>query len=600
VGQGWTEYPGYEADDNVGDQSKGRCQKGCQEDAEQSDAQWDEERWSSMMQRIAVGIHPDSSYSAQVLDQLGIPSVPVENLENGISLGVRVFLWNRSYDTDEPKSASGKRVAIITDNGFLRPVARGTNEPTTRSYYFKLPQNPPFAAQSFYVNLPVSPTQGKSFGACYDRDNNEISNSGIGIIEKSNRLIVSLPWDICGYEQGVNWQHRPYFSPTANKHFVEVGPTLDTGAFRHLLLNILFYCFNWLELPLVRVSPFYKNKQYFSFRIDADGFTESSTKAALRVAQKSGLRFTWFIDTASWRHEKKWISHLKECNQDVQFHCFRHMTYASQEVNDINVQKGLKILRDNGVTPNAIVSPLGYNYRGFSEAIKEHGFVYSSEFGYAVDDLPSNPWNDKNYPLQIPVHPACSGVLGQAGFSRQEQFDHLFDVVGRRCNADGICILYDHPKGGLETHEAQYMDLFNRLSNSLYEYICMSDYYRVWIERHQNPTILYDQDLIQVDGFRDNGFRLEQVTNGAIKAVRWENATLPQVRAEEFCYPPDWIQELACKKRLLNLKQRNFSKSAWYLNEMYMALGSKSGCYWCRRRLARVKWLRELRERMRK
>lgn len=555
------------------------------------------------MQRIAVGIHPDSSYSAQVLDQLGISSVPIESLEEGLAQGVRVFLWSGAYGQAEIKSAHTEQIAIITDTKPVDSGAQGRDEAATRSYYFQLSGNAPIAAQSFYANLPVWPTTRESFGACYDHNNNEIPNSGIGIIERTGRLIVSLPWNICAYEQGVDWQHRPYFSPTANKYFVEVGPMLDTGAFRHLLLEILLYCFDWCGLPLLRVSPFYRNKKYFSFRVDADGFSESSTEAGLRVAEKSGLRFTWFLDMGHWKNKKQWIMRLIEHNQDVQFHCFRHMTYASQEVNDINIQKGLRILRRNGVTPNAIVSPLGYNYRGFSEAIKKHGFAFSSEFGCAVDDLPSYPWDNKSYPLQIPVHPACSGVFSGAGFSQTEQFDHLFDVVGRRCNADGICILYDHPIGGIEANETQYVDFFSQLSSSPYEYICLSDYYRAWLERPKCPPILFDRGKIEIDGFQDNGFRLEQVTNEPITSVRWENATLPQVTlpegTEEFCYPPERIQNLACKNDLLFLKQRNFTKFAWHVNEAYEILGSKTGYFRCRRLLSRVRWLRAFREKMR-
>lgn len=556
-----------------------------------------------MTRRIVVGIHSDSSYSAQVLEQLGIPSVTVDSLEEGMARSVRVFLWNGAYDKGEPKSMSGKQVAVITGNGSLSSSAQERGEMDTKSYYFELSAKSPFAAQSFYANLPVFSIEGESYGACYDRDNNEIPNSGIGIIERANRLIVSLPWDFCGYKQGVDWQHRPYFSPLARKHFVEVGPMLDTGAFRRLLFELLLYCFNWLRLPLVRVSPLYMNKRYFSFRVDADDFTESSMEAGLRIAEKSGLRFTWFLDMGRWKEKKKWIKRLTECNQDVQFHCFRHMTYASQEVNDINIRKGLEVMRRNGITPDAIVSPFGYNYRGFSEAIKKHGFIYSSEFGYAVDDLPSRPWDDEHYPLQIPVHPGCSGVFRDAGFTENEQFEHLCEQVERQCEFDGICILYDHPNGGLKTHEKHFVKLFDKLSLSNYEYILMSEYYRVWLERSQNPKIFFNCGEIEVNGFQDNGFRLEQVTNGSSKSVRWDSAILPQVslpeRAEEFSYPPEWIQELACKNGLSNLKQRNFSMLGWYINEIYNTLGGKTGYFRCRRSLAKVKWLRAMRDRIR-
>ncbi len=218
-----------------------------------------------MRQRIAVAIHPGLSYSAQVLGQLGIAWVPVKSVEEGVAQGVRVFLWSGAYDKGGVDSASGAPVAVISDNGSVCSGAPVGCETARRSYFFQMADKSPFAGRSFYANLPISQTEGESFGACYDRDNNEIPNSGIGISESDDRLIVSLPWAVSSYERGAEWEHCPYFSSTANKHFVEVGPTLDTGAFRRLLLEILVYCFNWVGLPLVRVSPFYKNKRYFSF-----------------------------------------------------------------------------------------------------------------------------------------------------------------------------------------------------------------------------------------------------------------------------------------------------------------------------------------------
>jgi hypothetical protein len=556
-----------------------------------------------MTHRVAVGIHPDSSYYPQVLEQLGIPWLPVTSLNDGIAQGIRVFLWNGPTDMQAMNLALGERLAVIANSGSCYSNAPTNGESAIRSYYFKLPGGLPFAAQSFFVNLPVIQTAEESFGTCYDRDNCEISNSGIEIIEKDDHLAVSFPWDISSYEQGVDWAPRPYFSTSAGKHFVEVGPALDVGAFRRLLLEVLLYCFNWVRLPLVRVSPFYKNKRYFSFRVDADGFSESSTEAGLRIAKNSGLRFTWFLDMSGWRSKKPWIAQLMKHNQDIQFHCFRHMTYASKSVNDVNIQRGIREIAKSGVTPRAIVSPLGYYSRGFSDAIREQGFAFSSEFGYAVDDLPSRPRNDRLCPLQIPVHPACSGVFRQAGFTSDEQFLHLRNIVQRRCSTDGFCIIYDHPIDGLEANETRYIELFNELAGSV-EYISMFEYYRAWIERAHNPRIVYEADgQLHIDKFDENGFRLEQVTDRVCNPARWRNAALPQVRlqepTEEFCYPPERIREMAYKRGMLNMKERNFSKSEWYLHELFLSLGTRTGYFQCRQSLAGVGWLRAFRDRIR-
>jgi hypothetical protein len=546
---------------------------------------------------LAVGIDPDSSYPAQVLSQLGVASVAVEGLKRAVADGVRVFVGERIGRDDQAwRPAAGQRVAIVTHHAALRSGAKRPEAQEVRSYRFQVPPQSPFEARSFFANLPLAPAEGESFGACHDRSGREIPNSGIAITETPGRLVVSLPWNVFGYRQGEQWEHRPYYSPASRKHFVEVGPLLDTGAFRRLLLEILLYCFDWAGLPLVRVSPRCRGKSCFSFRIDADGFSESSTQAALRVAEKTGLRFTWFLDMARWKGHSGWIARLKERGHDVQLHCYRHMTYASEEVNRINLRKGLALLEKSGVTANAVVSPLGYNYPGFAKVVKELGFAYSSEFGYAVDDLPSYPGNDRNSPLQIPIHPGCSGVFRHAGFTQEEQFRHLRDQVESICRSEGIAILYDHPVGGVEKHEAEYVRLFKDLKQNSFEYMGFSDVHRAWLARPDVPCLWYDAGRIEGDAFADNGFRLEQVTTGSVAAARWKGEELPQVRpaagSDQFPHPPESIRELAVRNGRLNLRQRNFTPRKWHLNELYLELLDKSGYYRCRQALAQVKWLR--------
>jgi|GEM_PF-3180311 len=554
-----------------------------------------------MKEVIAVGIDSGSTYAAQICYQMGVSSAVVENMIAALKVGIRVFFSNDILNNVLDVS-SEERVAVITHHGALGSRSPEQENLKSRSYYFSLNEKCPYSSHHFYANLPVFHIKTESFGCCYDRDNKKIPNSGIGIIQMDNLLIVSLPWDICSYEQGHKWEHRPYFSQSEKRHFVEVGPMLDTSAFRTLMLEILLHCFNWVGLPLVRVSPFYNNKRYFSFRIDADGFSESSTKAGLRIAEKSGLQFSWFLDMGRWKNKNEWVVRLLKAKQDIQLHCFRHMTYASHEVNYINIRKGLNEMRKCGITPSAIVSPMGFNYRGFSEAIRRLRFAYSSEFGYAVDDLPSQPFNDKFYPLQIPVHPGCSGVFLQAGFSQQEQFNHYYNTVKNRCDTDGFCIFYDHPIGGLETYEEQYIDLFAQLKKNSYKYISMLDYYRAWICRSHNPTIIYSNGIIEIQGFQENGFRLEQIVNGLCDSVRLGDEVLPQVNfqggGDHFCYPPEWVRNLTYQNGMLNLKQRNFIKIQWYMNEFLLTFGTRIGYFKCRRLLSRVAWLRTLRDRI--
>ena len=529
---------------------------------------------------VAVGVPSEDTYPAQVLDQLGICAKPVASLDHGRAEGLRVFWWHADLDA---ASVPGDRggIAILTHRS-RAGAQRSTGPAGERSYLFRLDSGP-WAARSFHVDLPVGRCPG-GHGTCVDRDGRPIPDSGIRVDEAPGRLVVSLPWDLAGYVTGEEWSPRPHPCDAAGRCFAELAPMLDAGALRRLLLEILASCFDRVGLPLVRVSHRYRERRHVAFRIDADGYSPSSARAGLRLSAATGLRFTWFLDMSGWGRAPESVAALRDQGQDVQLHCFRHHTYVSREVNRLNIRKGLRLLRASGVDATAIVSPCGYPFAGFADAIRDEGFAYSSEFGYGGNDLPSRPRNDPSRPLQIPVHPACSGVLRAAGLSVEEQFAHLLERARTVAAADGTCILYDHPIGGLESFEPHYVALFRRLREEGLDYLCMSDYARAWAGRPRNVRIRYAEGRIEVEGFADRGFRLEQVVSGGAGAtgagVRWMGSRLPTCGlppvADEFPVPTraalDLVEGLR-RRGLAHERERGASPLEWRVAEILRAAG---------------------------
>ena len=476
------------------------------------------------MTRLAVGISGSGSYLPTVLGQLGIPFETVPDIGAGWRSGVRVFIWDGPIPSSFP-SCDGPGAVVITCHRHLGSWT-GKSISAARSFVFEI------GSESFYCKWPLNTISLPSSGKCRDEKGDSIPGSGVVRYRIGGLEVLSLPWDFFSIRFGQEWGYRPYYSVAADKHFVEVGPMMDFGALRRLLLLLLIEAFSNHRLPLLRLSSLPVEGRSFCVRIDADGYSPASTDSVLRLAREISARFTWYVSVQDWRKAPNGIRRLLEAGQEVQLHCYRHMTYRSRRVNYANLRKGKAILNRMGVNVTSAVSPLGYHFQGFSEALRRLRIRHSSEFGYSVDDLPSFPDGDTTAPLQVPVHCGSIGCMGRSGFSRQEVMEHLREYIPRRIRQEGVALVYDHPLGRMERFESELAATFRQFRDEGIRYLNMSDYASAWRRRQSFRPVLQNDVVVVNEAGPNRDFVYESYGPpcryvGASSLVKWQRETPP-------------------------------------------------------------------------
>jgi hypothetical protein len=534
--------------------------------------------------KLGVGLIDSQSYGYTLLEQSGIPRYIIKSIDDGINSGLRIFFWN--HEPESLLQTIGKHtnvsIALLTTHNYIGKLF---NNPVglDLSFSFSANQIYEFNGGEFYLNQNIFTYPGADIGIAYSRNHDKIQNSGIFIYQHENVLLISFPWDFLNFRMGSEFAFRPFYSDLLQKNFVEIGPPVDLAKFRKLVIENLIFASDKLKLPLICQQNPFQNGKYFSVRIDADGFRRDAIADVLKVSDHTGLNFTWFIDVGGWKGNLEMLKILKDHQQTVQFHCYTHMTYKSSVLNKINIKKGLNSMKKYSVYPDAIVSPNGFYPAGFAEAVKGFGFKYSSEFGYDVDDLPSWPQNDKDQPLQLPVHPGSFGVFLPAGFTNKNVFEHLLQNIQTRISSDGLAILYEHPYY-FQNRSGMWIDFLNGLLNEGYTYLSLEDISTVWKDYvGQSVKLTYsfqkNEILTDIIKFIPNLVQLNKVKSSGNINIR-ENIKVSN----------------PCNFLLIDSEavQKEIESRQWILNKSSISI-PKWFCnyYWLSFKVLAIKWLRK-------
>jgi peptidoglycan/xylan/chitin deacetylase (PgdA/CDA1 family) len=419
------------------------------------------------------------------LKQEGLAYSLPSSLSRAYANGARIFLLNQRLD--ESYLRFEDPCFFITQHNHLGELLSIESTRIDDTMMFSMPRNDMFSARSFYIDFPVYSLKAPTHGSHSSLSHSSIAGSGIHVTRVRNHWIASLPWNLTEWKHEMTY--RPYYSHSSEKHFYEIGPRVDWAAFRRTLKEILLLVCTKLKCSLYAKQHFAKGKKFFSVRIDADGFSQKSTDACLEIANQKGLTFDWFIDVGSWSGNYSQLKKLSDHGQSIGLHDFYHMTYRKYRNNLWNMQKGSNLLtKACGRAPTGIVSPFGYYFNSYQQAIKDLKFSFSSEFGYDTDNLPSHPHNNVQYPLQIPVHPGSIGTLQKAGFTDSEIIEHLYETALRQCSLDGFVVLYDHPIGRLEHYSQAYSSMIEDLVNKGLNLATMTEISTFWNSAsHMHP-----------------------------------------------------------------------------------------------------------------
>lgn len=323
--------------------------------------------------------------------------------------------------------------------------------------------------------------------------NRGVSNKGDAVVyfatDCSKGIKAVLPLDLARLSEHRGIIPKKFYAPGKRFPYENVA-VADRGGVRRLLFAVLKQIFIHKQLPYIRLSyvPGF-SVSAFGFRVDTDFSPPLIIEKARHIADKVGMRWTWFVDVAHNGLRLKEILDIL-AGQDIQLHCYRHLVYPDYLRNKLNFSRGKEIITQAGINSIGVAAPYGEWNQELQRALEELGFEYSSEFGYSYDDLPSHPWrNGESSPmLEIPVHPISLGRLVWAKADRKSIFDYFRRVIDRQCSRLEPCFLYDHPQWIV-----QYQDVMEDVLRYGIEqcgsWTTLTEYHHWWIQREQ---IRYD------------------------------------------------------------------------------------------------------------
>lgn len=500
---------------------------------------------------LSVGIVAGGNYLQQMLFQSRLCYSVFETKEALLSSGCPVYLCG-AITAAEAAGAAARGKYVITSH-------RALGGSPQEGYYFNgegALGRRCFLADVQCYGLPADAGEGERYGLLYDRANHPLSGTQVLL----GQGFASLPWDLDRLDFGQEPKRRPFYEPAVDKFFVEIGPCMEYGALRRLLIDILLRAYACLDLPFVVGNGIFREGEApcFSVRIDADGYTKESTERVLSIAQNAGCSFTWFLDMEGWKRGKTSIRRLAQEGQDIQLHCYHHMTYRREDTNQVNLRRALRRLKKLGIVPTGFVAPFGFYFPGLSDVLLKHGFLYSSEFAFNTDDRPCFPAGSGV--LQLPIHCGSVGTWMKYGFTEEEVFTCFAENVKRCCADGGMGVIYDHPVGRMANYAERFDDLLSQLKAQGYGYLNYTEYAKRWLALNRTPQAVLGEDGVQAPGFAQEGCRT------LLGAALAEAAGALAAREDVvFALPPAEIMRQAYEAPVVQLKEAEQTPAQYYI-----------------------------------
>jgi hypothetical protein len=427
---------------------------------------------------LTVGISKMQPSWSIVLDQIGVPyqEVDVDRPIDPEKIAVVILSSEPIIKQKEnliqfQKSGGG----ILTEANHSAMLLNHRTEKANIKYIYS-------NQDSFFSTIPLCDLEME----CEIASNaqhlpNQDGVKTIAIQNYQNGQIVILPSNFCNRLIESKTITRKNFPSPIQKFSSERVSRISTGGIRHIIQQALKYLFHGRELPFVQ-TWFFPNgeKNIFAFRIDTDSASKAEIEELYQLCRKNDISATWFVDTKS---HKSWIDHFSKMeNQEIGYHCYNHHVYPDSRANQMDMEKGLSILKKVNIKPTGYAAPFGEWNCSLNQLIQEKGFEYSSEFGCAYDDLPFFPYGETNFSktLQVPIHPVSTRRLQLAKHSEKQMVEYYLGIIQQKLFLNDPTIFYDHPVHG---HSRIFEPVFKEVRNRNIPNMTLHDYQTWWRKR---------------------------------------------------------------------------------------------------------------------
>jgi len=362
-----------------------------------------------------------------------------------------------------------------------------------------------------------------------------------------NGHIIVLPFDPTRFSNDTRTSTKSFYSPERRLPFERVS-TVSRNGIRRLIARSLEILHHRRGLPYAHLWYYPGDaKTVFALRVDTDQARPGEINDLYKLVAAHEVPTAWFVDVKNQQVYLPMFSSME--HQEIGAHCYEHKVYDDVERNESNIRQALSLLNAAGMRPEGFVAPYGSWGESLGAAIRNCGFVYSSEFAYDYDDLPSFPvvGSELSSVLQLPIHPIGIGSLRRQGYS-DEQMKRYFDfVTGMKLSVRDPLLFYHHPKDG---HHEVLKHLFEISRQPRVTPVYMGEYATWWNRRLQvKPQIALSGSRLQITsnkGPESAWLRISKADGTEafspvrpeldLGALGWELRPLP------FALPPDYTR----------------------------------------------------------
>ena len=284
--------------------------------------------------------------------------------------------------------------------------------------------------------------------------------------------------DIAELLQSTGYSRKRFYS-TLGQNPDEIVSKVSKHELAEIFRATLKHLHFTLALPYLEKWTSPTAKPVFCFRVDSDFGDQHSLRELYEVFNKHEISATWFLHVEA---HQDYLNLFKDFTaQEIALHGYQHGTSASSSKTKQNIELGLVKLNQAGFQISGFCAPYGIWNEALEAAIKEYGFLYTSEFTYAYDGFPLKS-TDQELPLQIPIHPICTGNLNRRSYSIQDMKEYFEQVLNSKLSRFEPVLFYHHPlQPGLGAID-QILELVNYKG---FENLSFHEFSQFWIERDQ-------------------------------------------------------------------------------------------------------------------
>ena len=387
-----------------------------------------------MKKRLCIGIQLRTAAWEAVLEQLGVWFEEINYDATDLNLQYSVIILNKSPNRTQRKILKDyldqKGSILEVGNSCVFTDSRNitsTNEKTIINDY----------RESFLSHISHVDVHSK-----VQLHNKSVLMGGLLHIEEhENKNLAYLGADVGKLLQKTGYARKRFFSPKGG-HPDEIVSRTSKHELTQILKATLKELHFRRSLPYIEKWTSPASNPVFCFRIDSDYGDKESIDKLYQTINRHKKSATWFLHVEA--HED-WLNHFHKFeNQEIALHGYEHGTSDSYKKISRNVQLGQQALEKANFNSTGFCAPYGIWNKALKKTLSESNFDYSSEFTFGYDGLPLQP-SDKDLPLQIPIHPICTGSLNRHQYSIEDMKGYFEHVFRSKLSRFEPALFYHHP-----------------------------------------------------------------------------------------------------------------------------------------------------------